>query len=143
MPAKKPTPKARAAASKALAAAAAPGPAWSNNNMACLAVWTIYSQKVLGQHDEPFDPVGELTIGELPFFNKIPTIGNQVLEAEAMADMTVKYCQHPLGADFESGQNYASSLLALAEILKDPDKTLTELAAVVDEMMAFPIENFT
>jgi hypothetical protein len=141
MPAKKNT-KALAAAAKALTAAAAPGPAWSNNNMACLAVWTIYSQKVLGQHDDPFEDVGGLKIGDLPFFNKVPTIGNQVLEAEAMADMTVKYCQHPLGADFESGQNYASAVLALTEILKDKTKTLNDLAAVVDEMMAFPIENF-
>ena len=137
-----PTKKQLAAADKAVAAAAAPGPAWSNNNVACLTTWTVLSQKILGQHDLPFEPVGALKMSKLPFFNGVATVGNQVLEAEAIADMIYKLAQFKLAAQPEPGHDYVSAVNAMTQILKDKDKTVAELAAVVDEVLAFPIENF-
>ena len=135
------TKKNQKAATKALAAAAAPGPCWSNNNAACVNTWSLLSNKVLGQHNLPFNPVGSLTMEELPFFNKVASSGGQVLEAAAIADMMTKLFVNVLGAEYEGGQNYDSAVLAMTAILNDPDKTVTDLAAVVDEQHRFLIEN--
>ena len=142
MPIKKPTKKTLVAADKALAAAAAPGPAWSANNAACLHTWSVLSMKVLGQHDKPFIPVGALTMSQLPFFNKIPTIGNQALEAATVADMIIKLAQSVKAATFETGHDFFTGVEALTRILVDGPKTVADLGAVVDEVLAFPIENF-
>ena len=142
MPIPKPTKKTRAAAKKALATAAAPGAAWSANNSACLHTWSVLSMKVLGQHDLPFKPAGDRTMAQLPFFNKIATVGNQALEAEAVADMIIKLAQTVLAAKFEPGHDFFTAVEALSQILKDGAKTIGDLGAVVDEVLAFPIENF-
>lgn len=137
MPAKKD----QKAAAKALAAAKAPGPAWSDNNAACVNTWAILSNKVLGQHNRPFQAVGAMSMAQLPFFNKVASSSGQVLEAGAIADMMTKLFVNVLGAEYEPGQSYASAMLAMTVILKDGEKTVTDLAAVVDEQHRFLIEN--
>ena len=62
---------------------------------------------------------------------------NREAEAEAIADMLTKMFTNMLGATYEEGHNYASAVLAMTQILTDADKTVCELAAVVDEQHHF------
>lgn len=135
-----PTKKEKAAATAALKAAAAPGPvkncSWTNNNAACANAWFCLSKDVMGQLDVKFDEAATVKMPELAFWNQTSP-ANRVAEAEAIADMLTKLFTSMLGATYEPGHNYASAVLAMTQILTDSNKTVCELAAVVDEQHRF------
>jgi hypothetical protein len=128
------------AAAAAVAAAAAPGPvkncSWTNNNAACANTWFCLSDKMMGQLSVGFDDAATVKMSELAFWNKDGG-DNREAEAEAIADMLTKMFTNMLGATYEEGHNYASAVLAMTQILTDADKTVCELAAVVDEQHHF------
>lgn len=134
---------AKKAAAAALAAAAAPGPvkncSWTNNNAACANTWFCLSAQVMGQLRVGFDQAGTVKMSELAFWNKHGA-DNRKVEAEAIADMLTKMFTNLLGATYEPGDNYASAVLAMTQILTNADKTVCELAAVVDEQHHFLTE---
>lgn len=131
---------AKKAAAAALAAAAAPGPvkncSWTNNNAACANTWFCLSAQMMGQLSVGFNEAETVTMSELAFWNKQGG-DNRKVEAEAIADMLTKFFTNMLGATYEPGDNYASAVLAMTQILTDADKTVCELAAVVDEQHRF------
>ncbi|MBC8096715.1 MAG: hypothetical protein H7Y43_12975 [Akkermansiaceae bacterium] len=139
-----PTTKEKKAANKALTEAAAlgqvPNCVWSNNNSACTKTWFCLSEDILGQlgkkESENFDIAGEVKMSELTFWNKHAP-ANRPAEAAELADMLTKLFCNMVGAVYEPGQNYASAVLAMTAILTDADKTVCELAAVVDEQHRF------
>jgi hypothetical protein len=141
---KKSKPDANKAAAAALAAAATPplinNCIWSNNNAACVNTWFCLSKKVLGQIDASFDDAATLTMPDLAYWNDLAGDDNREVEAAALADILTKLFTNMLAAKYEPGQNYASAVVALTSVLTDADKTVCELAAVVDELHHFTTE---
>jgi hypothetical protein len=139
-----PTAKEKKAAATALSAATAETAvkncAWSNNNTACVNTWFCLSKQVLGQLDASFDAANTMTMSELEFFNELAPEENNTVEAAALADVLTKLFTNVLGASYEAGQNYASAVLAMTGVLSAADKTVCELAAVVDELHRFTTE---
>ena len=140
---KMPTAKEKRAAKAAISAATAEGPVkncvWSNNNAACANTWFCLSEKVMGQLAVDFDAAETIRMSELAFWNDFAA-ANRKAEAEAIADQLTKMFVNLLGATYEPGHNYASAILAMTEILTDTDRTVCELAAVVDEQHRFLTE---
>ena len=132
------------AAAAALAAAAAPPPVkncvWSNNNTACVNTWFCLSKDVLGQVDASFDDAAALEMPDLAYWNDLAGDDNRKVEAAALADILTKLFTNMVGAKYEPGQNYASAVVAMTAVLTDANKTVCELAAVVDELHHFTTE---
>ena len=139
-----PSPEEKKAAEAAVNAAAAESPVknttWSNNNAACVRTWFFLSKDVLGQLDASFDEAETLKMSELEFFNELAPGDNGAVEAEALADVLTKLFTNVVGANYEEGQNFASAVLAMTSVLTQPNKTVSELAAVVDELHHFTTE---
>ena len=93
----------------------------------------------MGQHDVDFDTAETLKMSELAYWNDDAEETREI-EAKAIADLLTKLFVNMVGATYESGQNYASAVLAMTKILTQADKTLCELAAVVDEQHRFLTE---
>ena len=139
-----PTAKEKKAAAEALEAAAAPGPAencvWTNNNAACLVTWKCLGDKLLDQFTSPleFEDAGTVKMSELALWKNLNEETRKG-EAGSMADMITKISINFFKADYEPGQNFGSAVLAIKATLLSKDKTVCELAAVVDEQHKFPI----
>jgi hypothetical protein len=129
----------KAAATVAAATAEGPVPncTWSNNNIACVNTWFCLSKKVLGQIDCSFDDAQTLKMTDLEYWNEVAPGDNREVEAQALADMLTKIFTNVMGAAYEKGQTYATAVPAMTTVLTDPDKTICELAAVVDELHHF------
>ena len=138
-----PTKKEEKAAAGALEAAAAEGPVancvWSNNNAACANTWFCLSKDIMGQLDVDFKHAETFKMSQLAFWNDVAP-GNREIEAGSIADMLTKLFTNMLSASYEPGHNFASAVLAMTQILTDANKTVCELAAVVDEQHRFLIE---
>ena len=134
----------KAKANTALTAATTEGPVpnctWSNNNAACVNTWFCLSKGVLGQLDATFAEAETSKMSDLEFFNDLAPGDNLAGEAEALADVLTKLFTNVLGASYEKGQNYASAVHAMGTVLADGEKTVCELAAVVDELHHFTTE---
>jgi len=132
------------AAAAALAAAATPplvnNCVWSNNNAACVNTWFCLSKQVLGQIDASFDEAAVLEMTGLAYWNELASDDNRKVEAAALADILTKLFTNMVGAKYEPGQNYASAVVAMTAVLTDANKTVCELAAVVDELHHFTTE---
>jgi hypothetical protein len=141
---KKPKLNPNKAAAVALAAAATPplvnNCVWSNNNAACVNTWFCLSKQVLGQIDASFDEAATLTMTDLAYWNELAGDDNRKVEAAALADILTKLFTNMVGAKYEPGQNYASAVVAMTAVLTDENKTVCELAAVVDELHHFTTE---
>jgi hypothetical protein len=141
---KKPKSNPKKAAAAALAAAGSPplinNCIWSNNNAACVNTWFCLSKQVLGQIDASFDDAATLAMPELAYWNELAGVDNRKVEAAALADILTKLFTNMLGAKYEPGQNYASAVVAMTTVLADENKTVCELAAVVDELHHFTTE---
>ena len=141
---KKPKLNPNKAAAVALAATATPplvnNCVWSNNNAACVNTWFCLSKQVLGQIDASFDEAATLTMTDLAYWNELAGDDNRKVEAAALADILTKLFTNMVGAKYEPGQNYASAVVAMTAVLTDENKTVCELAAVVDELHHFTTE---
>ncbi len=135
--------KTKKAADAAVETALNPGPVknctWSNNNAACANIWFCLSKDLMGQLTVGFDEAETIKMSELAFWNKEGG-ENRETEAEEIADMLTKMFTNMLGATYEPGHDSASAVLAMTQILTDADKTVCELAAVVDEQHRFLTE---
>jgi hypothetical protein len=133
---------AKKAAAAALTAAASEGAikncVWSNNNAACVNTWFCLSKDLMGQLGVAFDDAPTVKVSELAFWNSLSP-GTREVEAQSIADMLTKLFTNMIGAAYEPGQNYASAVIALTSVLTNGDKTICELAAVVDEQHRFLI----
>ena len=134
-----PTPATNSAATSALAAAAGPGPTpgsiWSNNNEACNKTW--WWLNFLKQIDSAFSAAGGIKMNELAYWDNTASADEQNTEAGGIADMMIKGFMQVNGATYESNYNYPSALLAMTKILRDQTKTVSEFAAVNDELFHF------
>ena len=138
-----PTAKETKAANKAIAAAASPGPVpncvWSNNNSACVNTWFYLGPDIMGQHNRDFEAVETLKMSQLAYWND-DAGGTREVEAKAIAQMLTRLFKNDVGAEYESGHNETSAVEAMSGILLQKDKTMCELAAVVDEVHHFLTE---
>lgn len=145
MPAKpkKPTKTTITAANAVLAAAADPGPTpgavWSNNHDACNKTWWWLA--FLNQLNAAFPAAGQIRMDALAFWNKLPSAEQREDEAGALADMLIKGFTQVDGATYEDGSNYASAKIAMTKVLTDATKTVSEFAAVNDEIFHFFMES--
>jgi hypothetical protein len=126
------------AASDALTAAAtppsSPGAVWSNNNKACNKTWWWLA--FLNQIDKAFPAAENIKMSELTFWNETSSAEAREIEAEGLADMVIKGFRLD-GAVYEPDYNYASALLAMTKTLTDANKTVSQFAAVNDELFLF------
>jgi hypothetical protein len=133
--------KTQNAADGAISAALGPSPVtncnWSNNNAACTNTWFCLSKDIMGQLTVAFDAAQTIKMSELTFWNEVASGDSREAEAEEIASMLTKLFTGMLGATYEAGQNMASAVIAMTQILTDSGKTVCELAAVVDEQHHF------
>ena len=140
MPTKKETKAAAAALANATAAGPVPNCTWTNNSAACLVTWKCLGDQLLSQFTTAakFEDAGTVQMSGLALWKNL-NAETRKAEAGSMADMITKISTTFFKADYEPGQNYGSAVEAIKTILLAKDKTVCELAAVVDEQHKYPI----
>lgn len=103
---------------------------WNPNNLACQCTWAELF--VLRQSRKSFSNSGNVKMQDMLFFN--PAAGSSTLENEAkmLADELDNIFRKVDGARFEDGVTRAKALADTVAILKQANKTMTELAEVID-----------
>jgi hypothetical protein len=108
---------------------------WNNNNLACTDTWGylfLYEELNVG-----FFEAGDLKMPDLAFFNPAESTGmleNAAMELAARLNRAYRKKSH---AQFEKGWDEPTAIEELKAILKDKDKTVSELAVKVDEIYSF------
>ncbi|SEA21832.1 hypothetical protein SAMN05660964_01143 [Thiothrix caldifontis] len=120
--------------------------AW-RENQACVATYTVLeSDKFLDQFEQldvPFDKAATLAMKELRYFPS--TTNNSSLLAVLSLEIARKFVKHLISIFTVRRQHSAGSsaevIQAIAQVFANGDKTLVDLAAVVDEQIKFPDEH--
>jgi hypothetical protein len=110
-------------------------PNWSNNNLAHTDTWgylLLYEELNVG-----FFEAGDMKMSRLAFFN--PADSSNALEAAALelaARLNRAFVKKSRAA-FENDWTEPKGVEAMKDVLKDKDKTVSELAVKVDEIYSF------
>ena len=110
-------------------------PLWTSNNLACLNVWsTTY---VMKQHKKTFKNAELLKMKELLFYNPLLTKDELTFEAEGIADFFDKVFKNTCAATYEENVTKSLAMEAMVNVLIDGNKTMADLAAIVDDNYKF------
>lgn len=103
---------------------------WNRNNMACQCVWAELF--VLKQSRKAFADSGDIKMKDMLFYN--PAAGSATLENEAkmLADELDNIFRKVDGAKFEEGVTRTQAQANMVAVLKQADKTIAELAEIID-----------
>lgn len=108
---------------------------WSKNNRACKTTWfTLY---VLNQHQEPFPAAGAVKMNQLTFYTQTDDGGLRKVLARSLAIAMDNNFRLIRGAKFEKGVDPAAALNDMVDMLLKQDKTMADLAAVIDKNYLF------
>ena len=111
--------------------------AWDIANHACRATW--FSLRNLGQIDTLFGESGATKMNQLSFW-KQGSADMHELVAKPIAVSLDSVFTNANSAGYEGGKTQPDSIDAMAEILATGDKTLDDLATVVDAHYLFSSE---
>lgn len=104
---------------------------WTSNNLACVNLWsTLYIMK---QHKKTFKKAETVTMKELLFYNPTLTKPELKFEAEGIADFLDIVFKNTYNGKYEDGINKARATSDMVDVLISGDKTMADLAAVVDD----------
>ena len=112
---------------------------WTNNNRACKTLWT--SLFTMHQLSTNFDDSGDLTMKDLLFFNPLSSGDLRKQEATVVADELDNIFRNGRGADFEQGIDRTTAMENMVEVLADEEKSVADLASVVDAAYRFRREH--
>ena len=108
---------------------------WSANNLAC-----SNTNGVLNGMDEissKFSKAKNIPMAKFAFWNDLETPDQRALAAKAVAGRLDRLFRKLLGAKYEEGFNRTSAITKMQGVLKTRDKTVCQLAVVVDKAYRF------
>jgi hypothetical protein len=108
---------------------------WSGNNRACTTLWSTLFR--MNQLFTSFNESGTLTMPDLTFFSPTDSSSMRRQAATILADQLDNIFIVGRGAEYEQGVTHDGAVAATIEILTDAEKSLTDLALVVDENYLF------
>lgn len=108
---------------------------WSKNNRACTTLWATLFR--MNQVFTPFSESGELSVGDLTFYNEASSNELREQEATIMADQLDIIFIVGRGAEYEEHVDRTTAVASLVSILTNETKTVTDLAGVVDDHYLF------
>jgi hypothetical protein len=108
---------------------------WSKNNRACTTLWSTLFR--MNQLFDPFSESGDLAMTDLTFYNESASDELREQEASILADQLDIIFIVGRGAEYEDGIDHSSAIASLVAILTNETKTVTDLAAVVDDHYLF------
>jgi len=114
---------------------------WTDKNSACKNTWTTLL--ALKQFDCLFADAGGKKMTDLAFWNKAASDEIRGINAQSLAIQMDNVLTKIRLAKYESGKNGGTAVSGIANILVGPNKTVTDLAAVIDENYLFRQENKT
>ena len=110
-------------------------PDWTSNNLACLNVWsTLYIMKQL---KKTFKMSGDIQMKGLLFFNPVLTPSEREFEARGIADFLDVVFRKTCDAKYEAGINRVKAMGDMVAVLVSPNKTVADLAEIVDQDYEF------
>ena len=111
------------------------GENWNGNNRAHTNTWGylfLYEELNVG-----FPEAGRVKMSGLAFYNPVASAGTLEAEALALAARLNRAFLKKSHARFEQGWDEPTAITAQKDILKDKDKTVSDLAVKVDEIYSF------
>lgn len=108
---------------------------WSANNLSC-----TNTNGVLNGMDEisaKFSKAKNIKMSAFAFWSDIESPNQRALSAKAVAGRLDRLFRKLLGAKYEEGYNRSSSIIKMQSVLKTRDKTVCQLAVVVDKAYRF------
>ena len=111
------------------------GCVWTNNNLACLHVWSWL--RFLKQFKWSFKTAGDHCLNEMTYWNKVVSDDLRAIEAKTIAAELDRIFTQGLLAAYESGFNMTKAVNRMTEELADGTKTVCEFSMVVDEIYQF------
>jgi len=115
-------------------------------NMACVATYKILEgDKFLDQFEDAdiaFKDAGDVKLGTLSYFPRTTTNAEIIdLAGLEMSRMFFKHLSKTFTIKKEDAQDESAAIiLAVGAVFKDPEKTIKDLAQVVDDRIKFPDE---
>lgn len=110
---------------------------WTNNNMAHVSTWG--SLKDLKQHGKRFEQAATLCMKQLDFYNPAESPAQRRVTAKPWV-VAFMALTKAWPAEFEEGCTYGKTLDELLDAFVDGDKTMPQLAQIVDDCYRFPTE---
>jgi hypothetical protein len=108
---------------------------WTKNNRACTTTWTTL--RVLDQNDKVFNDSGNVKMSGLTFWNAAASADMRKLQATTLATQMDNTFRMIRKANFEAGVTKEAAIAAMIDILTTEDKTISDLAAAIDEKYLF------
>ena len=108
---------------------------WNKNNRACTTTWSTL--RSLGQHKEVFSKSGSLPMKQLTFWNSTATAQMKDLQAKTLARQIDNVFLKIRKAKYEGGVNTDRAIGDMASVMINGEKTVGELAAVIDDDYTF------
>lgn len=110
---------------------------WSNNNRACLTVWTTLV--ALGQlrKTQVFNTAGAKTMNTLTFFGQDAAADMKEVRAKALALQMDGVFRLMRGAVYETAVKSKDAVKGMTDVLTDADKTVADLADAADDAYKF------
>jgi hypothetical protein len=110
---------------------------WSNNNRACLTLWTTLI--ALGQlgKTQAFDAAGDKTMNTLTFFGQDASTEMKEVRAKALALQMDGVFRLLRGAVYETGVKAKDAVKGMTDVLTDATKTVSDLADAADDAYKF------
>jgi hypothetical protein len=109
---------------------------WSPDNPSCLSTWMAL--RVLEQSRLVFAKSGAVPMRELAYWSTVPSQAMRTLEAHGLAKEMDNILRLIDGAGLEEGATIATAVDFITAILTDGDRTVAELAEVIDQLYHFP-----
>jgi hypothetical protein len=108
---------------------------WNKNNRACTTTWSTL--RVLAQHEEVFSRSGSLAMKQLTFWNPTVTAQMKDLQVQTLARQMDNVFRKIRKAKYESGVDTDRAIGDMTTVMINGDKTVSELASIIDDDYAF------
>lgn len=110
---------------------------WSSNNVACRTVGSALMVFEQISENQSFKSTGEIKIGDLPFYPHDGSMDIVETRAKSLAIQLDKSFRMMRGATYEENMTQVSAVNTLVEILKNKERTISDLADKADDQYLF------
>ena len=108
---------------------------WNNNNLACVKTWIHLM--VLHQYKKVFKDAGSLKMSELQFWNASSSSDLREIQAKTLCHQLDNMFLSFDKAKYEEGSSLETALTQMKAVFIDENKTVADLAEVVDKNYFF------
>ena len=107
---------------------------WNNNNKACVSTWFYLRQTK--QLQSNFGKSANIKMNQLRYWNEESADATEA-SARAWSEWFVSYATTKDGAQYEDGNNWASTVSAMVKTMTNGENTVSDLAETIDEAIFF------